>query len=382
MDERLNTTKGEQPMSLDSLREVYVEDLKDIYSAETQLTKALPKMAKAASTPQLKQAFEQHLAVTRVQIERLEQIFQKMGEKPTGKKCMGMEGLIKEGQEVIEEKENPYATDAALIVAAQKVEHYEMAAYGSVRTFATLLGESQAARLLERTLNEEKKTDELLTKLAERNINQAAKAAEMEEDEDDSSSSRSGRGGKSSKSTSKSSSRSKSGGSKSRSSKSGGSSRSAKSSSSRSSTSASKSASSRGSTGRSGSSAKSSSSSRSSSSGKKKSAGSSRGGSKGSSGGNGSSSSSNITTDREEIRQWVESRGGHPACVKGTGARGDTGLLRIDYPGYSGGDTLEEISWDEFFQKFDEEKLAFLYQNETSDGKQSRFSKLVSRNSK
>jgi len=359
-------------MSLDSLREVYLEDLKDIYNAEQQLTKALPKMSKAASTPQLKKAFDQHLVVTQEQIKRLEQIFTKMGEKPTGKKCKGMEGLIEEGKEVIEEKEDPYATDAALIVAAQKVEHYEIAAYGSVRTFAELLGETQAARLLERTLNEEKRTDDLLSQLAERNINAAAAAGDEEEDEEEESSSpgrgrSSGRG--SSKSGKSSSSRSKAAGS-SRSAKSSG------SSSSRSSSAKSGASSRSGGSKTSGSRSASSksSSSKSASGGRSKSSGRSSGNGRG----NGNGSSGNTTTDHEEIRQWVEERGGHPACVRGTGAKGDTGLLRIDYPGYSGQETLEEISWDEFFDKFDEEGLAFLHQDQTAC-KQSRFSKLIDR---
>ena len=164
-----------------NLHDVYVEQLKDLYSAETQLIKALPKMAKAATAPDLAQGFTDHLEQTKGHAQRLEEIFEGLDEKPTGKKCKAMEGLIKEGAEAIEEDASPAAKDSMLIAAAQRVEHYEIAAYGTVSTFAHLLGEEDAAKLLEETLQEEKDTDEKLTTAAEP-INAEANEAEEEEE--------------------------------------------------------------------------------------------------------------------------------------------------------------------------------------------------------
>jgi ferritin-like metal-binding protein YciE len=149
-----------------NLRDVYVEQLKDLYSAEQQLIKALPKMAKAATAPDLAQGFEEHLEQTKGHANRLEEIFKKLEEKPTGKKCKAMEGLIKEGGEAIEEDASDTARDALLIAAAQRVEHYEIAGYGTVKAFANVLGETEAAELLGETLEEEKATDEKLTEAA------------------------------------------------------------------------------------------------------------------------------------------------------------------------------------------------------------------------
>jgi ferritin-like metal-binding protein YciE len=149
------------------LKELYIDELKDIYSAETQLVKALPKMAKAAASDELRSGFEEHLEQTKGHVSRLEQIFQALAEKPTGKKCMGMEGLIKEGGEAAEEDYEDDAKDAALIGAAQRVEHYEIAAYGTVRAMAEKLGEDEAAELLGQTLQEEKDTDVKLSNLAD-----------------------------------------------------------------------------------------------------------------------------------------------------------------------------------------------------------------------
>lgn len=161
-------------MKMDTLRDLYVEQLKDLYSAETQLVKALPKMEKAASHPQLKEAFQSHLAETQKQVERLDQIFQQLGEKPGGHTCKAMQGLIEEGNEMIKQKGDPAVIDAGLIAAAQRVEHYEIAGYGTVRTYANQLGENQGAKLLQQTLDEEGKTDKLLTQLAERVVNMEA----------------------------------------------------------------------------------------------------------------------------------------------------------------------------------------------------------------
>lgn len=164
-------------MSMDSLNDLYVEELKDLYNAENQLLKALPKMAKKASAPELKRAFQDHLEQTKTHVNRLEQIFEGLDEKPTGKTCKAMKGLVEEGKEVIGEDGDESVLDAALIGAAQRVEHYEMAGYGCVRTFATLLGENAAAKLLQKTLDEEGMTDKKLTSLAESIINVEASSS-------------------------------------------------------------------------------------------------------------------------------------------------------------------------------------------------------------
>src|SRR3984893_14179456 len=153
-------------MAKDLLKDLYIDELKDLYSAESQLVKALPKMAKAASFDELRHGFEEHLEQTKGHVQRLEKIFQALGESPKGKKCKGMEGLIEEGSEVMEEDYEGSVLDAALIGAAQRVEHYEIAGYGTVRSMAETLGESDHVSLLEETLEEEKETDEKLTELA------------------------------------------------------------------------------------------------------------------------------------------------------------------------------------------------------------------------
>jgi ferritin-like metal-binding protein YciE len=164
-------------MKMESLKELYVEELKDLYSAETQITKALPKMAKAATSQTLKDAFASHLEETKEQIKRLEQIFESLDESPKGKTCEGMKGLLKEGDELMKEDADPEVMDAGLISAAQRVEHYEMAGYGTVRTYAELLGEDEAVTLLEATLKEEKAADSKLSKVANKINIQANKAA-------------------------------------------------------------------------------------------------------------------------------------------------------------------------------------------------------------
>jgi ferritin-like metal-binding protein YciE len=156
----------ETPMEANRLKHLYVEELKDLYSAESQMVKALPKMAKAATAEELRAGFEEHLEQTRGHVARLAEIFKSLGESPKGKKCKGMEGLIKEGGEMISEDLAPEELDAGLISAAQRVEHYEIAGYGCVSTYAKLLGEGAAESLLRQTLEEEKETDEKLTDLA------------------------------------------------------------------------------------------------------------------------------------------------------------------------------------------------------------------------
>jgi ferritin-like metal-binding protein YciE len=170
-------------MKIETLQELFVDELKDLYSAENQIIKALPKMIKNATSDELRSAFEEHLEQTKVHVERLEQIFEELGETPRGKKCKGMEGLIEEGKEMMEEDIEDDVLDAALISAAQRVEHYEIAGYGTVRTYAELLGLDDAVKLLEETLEEEKETDKRLSGIAESvNVEAADEAEEEEED--------------------------------------------------------------------------------------------------------------------------------------------------------------------------------------------------------
>lgn len=161
-------------MKLGNLRDLYLQELKDIYSAESQVMKALPKMVKAASSPKLQDAFREHLEQTRNQISRLDQIFQGLGVPTRGRRCEAMEGIIKEGEEMMTIDAEPSVRDAALIASAQKVEHYEMASYGTVKAYAKMLGEDEAVDLLDETLSEEMKTDKMLTKLAEKAVNKEA----------------------------------------------------------------------------------------------------------------------------------------------------------------------------------------------------------------
>jgi ferritin-like metal-binding protein YciE len=161
-------------MKLDTLQKLYTSELRDLYNAESQLLKALPKMAKAASSEELKDAFEKHLQQTKSHVERLEQVFEELDEKPKGKTCRAMKGLVEEGSEILQQDGEESVLDAGIIVAAQKVEHYEIAGYGSVRTFAHLLGQNKAAELLQITLDEESETNELLNRLAESIINPEA----------------------------------------------------------------------------------------------------------------------------------------------------------------------------------------------------------------
>jgi ferritin-like metal-binding protein YciE len=165
-----------------SLKELLVDELKDLYNAEQQLVKALPKMAKAASNPQLKAGFSEHLEQTRGHVDRLEQAFRNLGEKARGKTCKAMQGLVEEGSEKIELDAPDAIRDAALIGAAQRVEHYEIAAYGTARAFAETIGEDDVAELLQATLDEEGETDKKLTALAETLNQEASTSAEESED--------------------------------------------------------------------------------------------------------------------------------------------------------------------------------------------------------
>lgn len=169
-------------MKLDTLKKLYIEELRDVYNAEQQLVKALPKMAKAASSDDLRDAIENHLDQTKGQVERLEQIFEGLDESPKGKTCQAMKGLIEEGSEILEEKGEDSVIDAGIIAAAQKVEHYEIATYGTLRTWADLLNQDEAAGLLQETLDEEGDADKTLNELAEDIVNPEA-LLEGEEEE-------------------------------------------------------------------------------------------------------------------------------------------------------------------------------------------------------
>jgi ferritin-like metal-binding protein YciE len=171
-------------MADQGLKALYIDELKDLYSAETQLVKALPKMAKGAASEDLRKGFEEHLEQTKGHVQRLEQIFDSLGESPKGKKCKGMEGLIEEGSEALKEDYEGSVLDAALIGAAQRVEHYEIAGYGTVRAMAEELGESEHVPLLTETLEEEKETDEKLTQLAQEANSEAHDQEDTEEVEE------------------------------------------------------------------------------------------------------------------------------------------------------------------------------------------------------
>jgi ferritin-like metal-binding protein YciE len=167
----------ENGMSVGNLQELFLDELKDLYSAEKQITKTLPKLAKAATSPELKDAFQTHLEETNEQVKRLEQIFQLIGKKGTGKTCEGMKGVLSEGSEVLQETDKGDVRDAAMISAAQRVEHYEIAAYGGVREYAKLLGQTEAMTLLDVTLKEEEAADKKLTMIAKKVNSAAMKAA-------------------------------------------------------------------------------------------------------------------------------------------------------------------------------------------------------------
>lgn len=172
-------------MAVETLEELLLEEIRDLYDAEKQLVKALPKMAKAASDEDLRAAFQEHLEQTKGQVARLEQVFEQLDTKPKGKPCKAMKGLVEEGQEVMEEDALESLSDLALIGAAQRVEHYEISAYGTARTFAEKLGNNRVAKLLEQTLKEEENTDKLLTDISLRILENTTEESEEEEEEVD-----------------------------------------------------------------------------------------------------------------------------------------------------------------------------------------------------
>jgi ferritin-like metal-binding protein YciE len=175
---------GRSSMKLESLKELFLHELTDLYDAEKQLVKALPKMAQSASDARLRQAIEDHLDETEAQVERLEDIFERLQYKPKARTCKGMKGIVEEGSEMMKEKGDDAVIDAGLISAAQRVEHYEIAAYGTARAYAEMLGDEESAEALETTLDEEKATDERLNDLAMQLINPKAKRARSDEAEE------------------------------------------------------------------------------------------------------------------------------------------------------------------------------------------------------
>jgi ferritin-like metal-binding protein YciE len=162
-------------MAMNSMQELVTQKLQMIYDAEQQALQAYPQMMNAISEPQLKQAFQQHMQETQQQVKQLEQLFQQMGSQPANKPCIAMQGLIQEGQQIIKEGGSPEVMDAAILASAQAIEHHEIASYGTARTLAQQMGMNNAAQVLEQILEQEKKTDKLLTQIAERNVNQQAK---------------------------------------------------------------------------------------------------------------------------------------------------------------------------------------------------------------
>jgi ferritin-like metal-binding protein YciE len=278
---------------MEGMQQLLVEELQDLYDAEKQLVRALPKMAKSASNEELESAFRQHLEVTRGQVQRLEQIFESMDMRAKTKPCRAMKGLVEEAQEMIGEQDEEMVLDTGLIGCGRKVEHYEMAGYESARALAQQLGMRDAAQLLQETMREEMEADRTLSQLSKRIFKENATMMKTQAREQQSQ-------------------------------------------------------------------ARSSRSSRSTSSRK-------------------AGGSAQPITDHDQIRQWAEERGGTPSCVRGTGNRGDIGMLRLDFPGYSGGKSLQPIAWDDWFEKFDERGLALLVQDKTARGQKSNFNKLVSR---
>jgi ferritin-like metal-binding protein YciE len=288
-----------------SLQELFLEDIRDLFDAEKQLVRALPKMAKSASDSELETALREHLEQTKGQVERLEQVFEMMDAKPRGKPCQGMKGIVEEGQEVMQGEQSGAMMDAAIAGAGRKVEHYEMAGYESARAIAQQLGMRDAVQLLQATLQEELQADRTLAQISKRLVKEASRGGTAMRGEEEEQQRGGGRRGGNA----------------------------------------------RGSEQRQSSGARSS----------------------------GGRHSSSATTDHEEIRRWAEERGARPTCVKGTGGRGDTGMIRLDFPGYTGEESLQDISWDDWFEKFDENNLALLYQEKTAGGQKSNFNKLVSR---
>ncbi|HLI84171.1 MAG TPA: ferritin-like domain-containing protein [Bryobacteraceae bacterium] len=283
-------------------------ELQDVYDAEKQLMRALPKMAKAASDEELRNALREHLEVTKTQVQRLEQLFGMMDMRARSRPCKGMRGIVEEGEESMAEHRQP-ELDAAIIGAGRRVEHYEMGAYEGLREMMRQMGNKEAADMIEQTLREEIQADKQLAQIGKRLFKEVARPrAEQTEQPRTKSVAR----------------------------------KSAK---------------------------------RAPAQAKTKRAGRPRTPSMAA----GSQRVSRVLTDPEEIRAWAEDRGAQPACVRGTGGADDVGMIRLDFPGWGSDEKLQPISWDKWFEKFDESGLALIVEEETATGQKSNFNKLVSR---
>jgi len=289
------------PKQSQDLHAFLLDELRDVYDAEKQLVKSLPRMAKAATDDELKEAITEHLEQTKGHVQRIEECFEHLEQKARSKPCKGMKGILEEGREMLEEDMEDPVMDAAIAAGGRKIEHYEIVSYESLRGVAEQLGLSEVADLLGQTLEEEQEADRLLTEICQRVVQETASLAETEEPEEEMANRASGK-----------SARSRAAGSKTKS---------------------------RGAAGH----------------------------------------AAHALTDHEEIRQWAEERRAKPACVKGTGKRGGVGMIRLDFPGYSGAESLQPIDWDQWFEQFDQNKLSLLVQEETAGGQRSNFNKLVSR---
>jgi ferritin-like metal-binding protein YciE len=288
------------------MEQLLAEQLQDLYDAEKQLVKALPKMAKGARDQKLKDAFREHLEQTKEQVQRLEHVFQSLEMKAKGRPCGGMRGIVEECRDLLEEKMEPGILATGIAAAARKVEHYEIAGYENARVVARQLGMREAVGLLEETLREEVGADLRLNQICQRLLKEAPAAAAGEERKRGGAGSRRARPRRAPEIKSRTM-RAPSGGQ--------------------------------------------------------------RGG------------PAHPLTDHEEIRRWAEPRGAVPACVRGTGGKGDIGMIRLDFPGYSGAESLEHVGWEDWFRKFDEHNLALMVQDKTASGETSNFNKLVSRES-
>ncbi len=297
------------------LEQLLMQELQDLFDAEKQLVRALPKMAKSATDVELESALRAHLEVTRHQVHRIEQVFESMDMRARSRPCKGMKGIVEEGREVIEEERAASILDSAIAGAARKVEHYEMAGYESARSLARQLGMRDAAQLLEETLREEVEADKQLAQISKRLL----KESSVRQREEAGAASRGG----AQRSTSRP----------------GGQGRTA--------------------SARGGSARATARSPR----------GSQRNG----------GGSAHPLIDHDQIRQWAEERRATPACVKGTGSRSDIGVIRLDFPGYTGEESLQPISWADWFRKFDERELALMVQDTTAGGEKSNFNKLIKR---
>ncbi len=342
-------------MKVATLRDVLVDELQDLYDAEKQLVRALPKMARSASDPELEKLFREHLEMTKGQVERLERVFGTLDQRPKSKPCAGMKGLISEQQEIASENRPAPMLDAGLLGAARKVEHYEMAGYTNSVALAQQIGERDAARLLSETLKEETQTDRKLAQVGKRLAKEASRMQVEEIGQPSRGRKRAAKkttravGKKTARAAAKKAPRAVG--------------RKTTRAAGRKTTRAVATKKAAGATGR-----------------KTAAAGASRGSRARAAGGRAASARPLI--DHDEIRRWAEERNAQPACVRGTGrAPGDVGMIRLDFPGFSGRESLEPISWEEWFRAFEENNLALMVQEQTARGQKSNFNKIVSRES-